>query len=101
MYLFAWETPVDGGKWKSPHSVEHAMVFDNVAKSASMVGSGPDQQKVADAVSSAWIAFARTGNPGWAAYDPQSRATMVFDVESKVVSDPRSAQRKLFEAIPV
>src|SRR5678816_4447995 len=73
MYLFAWETPVDGGKWKTPHSVEHAFVFDNVAKSASMVGSGPDQQKVADAVSSAWIRFAKTGNPGWAAYEPASR----------------------------
>lgn len=101
MYFFAWETPVDGGKWKSPHSVEHAMVFDNVAKSASMVGAGADQQKVADAVSSTWIRFARTGDPGWAAYTPQTRTTMVFDVDSRVVNDPRRAERELFEAIPV
>jgi para-nitrobenzyl esterase len=98
MYLFAWETPVDGGKWKAPHSVEHAMVFDNVAKSASMVGTGPDAQKVADAVSSAWIRFARTGNPGWAPYSPARRTTMVFDVVSKVVDDPRPAERALFAA---
>jgi para-nitrobenzyl esterase len=101
MYLFAWETPVDGGKWKAPHSIEHAMVFDNVAKSASMVGSGPDQQKVADAVSGAWIRFAKTGNPGWAAYTPAARTTMVFNVESKAVDDPRRAQRLLFEAVAV
>jgi para-nitrobenzyl esterase len=96
MYFFAWESPVDGGKWKAPHSVEHAMVFDNVAKSASMVGTGPDAQKVADAVSGAWIRFARTGNPGWAPYTPQRRTTMVFNVESRVVDDPRPAERMLF-----
>jgi para-nitrobenzyl esterase len=96
MYLFAWETPVDGGKWRSPHSIEHAFVFDNVAKSASMVGSGADQQKVADTVSSTWIRFARTGDPGWAPYTPQRRATMVFNVESRVVDDPRRAERLLF-----
>jgi para-nitrobenzyl esterase len=101
MYLFAWETPVDGGKWKAPHSIDHAFVFDNVAKSASMVGAGPDQQKLADAVSSAWIRFAKTGNPGWAPYDPARRTTMVFNVESRAVDDPRAAQRRLFEAIAV
>ena len=96
MYFFAWESPVDGGKWKSPHSVEHAMVFDNVAKSASMVGTGPDAQRVADAVSSAWVRFARTGNPGWAPYTPARRTTMVFDVVSRVADDPRPAERRLF-----
>jgi para-nitrobenzyl esterase len=101
MYLFAWETPVDGGKWKAPHSIDHAFVFDNVAKSASMVGAGPDQQKVADAVSSAWIRFAKTGAPGWASYDPATRTTMVFNVESRAVDDPRKATRQLFEAMPV
>jgi para-nitrobenzyl esterase len=101
MYLFAWESPVNGGKWKSPHSVEHAMVFDNVAKSASMVGTGPEAQKVADAVSGAWIRFARTGDPGWAAYMPETRTTMVFDVESKVADDPGREVRRLFEATPV
>jgi para-nitrobenzyl esterase len=101
MYLFAWESPVDGGRWKSPHSVEHAMVFDNVAKSASMVGTGPEAQKVADAVSSAWLRFARTGDPGWAPYTPQARTTMVFDVDSRVVNDPGADVRRLFEATPV
>lgn len=99
MYTFDWETPVDGGKWKAPHSVEHAMVFDNVAKSASMVGTGRDAQKVADAVSQAWTRFARTGSPGWPAYAPERRATMVFNVESRVVDDPRRADRILFATV--
>jgi para-nitrobenzyl esterase len=42
----------------------------------------------------AWAAFAWTGNPStstlqWPAYDLTSRATMVFDGESKVENDPR------------
>lgn len=96
MYLFAWKTPVNGGKWKSPHSVEHAFVFDNVAKSASMVGAGPEQQRVADAVANAWIRFARSGNPGWAPYVPATRTTMVFDAVSRTVNDPRREERVLF-----
>ncbi len=98
MYLFEWETPVNGGKWKAPHSIEHAFVFDNVAKSASMVGSGPDQQKIADAMSSAWIRFARTGDASWPAYTPETRATMVFNVTPKVVNDPHAPERELFKA---
>jgi para-nitrobenzyl esterase len=97
MYFVAWDSPVNGGKWRAPHSIEHAFVFDNVAKSASMVGSGPDQQKVADAMSTAWTRFARSGNPGWPAYDPRTRSTMVFNTVSKVVNDPRKAERELFE----
>ncbi len=96
MYLFAWQSPVDGGKWRAPHSVEHAFVFDNVAVSESMVGHGPAQDRLAATVSSAWIKFARTGNPGWAPYTLEKRSTMVFDDPSRVVDDPRSDQRKLF-----
>jgi len=81
-YELDWATPVDGGKWGSPHSLDLAMVFDNVALSASMVGTGPDPQAVADQMSAAWLAFARTGNPNnphipdWPAYRLAHRATM-------------------------
>jgi para-nitrobenzyl esterase len=97
MYFVAWNSPVSGGKWRAPHSIEHAFVFDNVAVSASMVGSGPDQQTLADAMSSAWTRFARSGNPGWPAYNPQTRPTMVFNTVSRVVNDPRKAEREVFQ----
>ena len=96
MYLFAWQSPVDGGKWHAPHSVEHAFVFDNVAVSESMVGRGAAQDRLAATVSSAWIRFALTGNPGWAAYTTTKRSTMMFDDPSRVVDDPRGEQRRLF-----
>jgi para-nitrobenzyl esterase len=96
-YLFNWSTPVDGGRWGATHSVEHAFVFDNVAISQSMIGDADAHEDLVIAVSGAWAAFARTGNPGWDAFDPDRRATMVFDETSEVVSDPLQEQRLLFD----
>jgi carboxylesterase type B len=48
---------------------------------------------------SAWIAFARTGNPGWPAYDLAHRATMHFGTTSLVIDDPRSWERALWEGV--
>ena len=104
-YELDWVTPVDGGKWGSPHSLDLAMVFDNVALSASMVGTGPEPQAVADQMSAAWLAFARTGNPNnpgtpdWPAYRLADRATMVFDVQSRVVADFRGDERTLLAGL--
>jgi para-nitrobenzyl esterase len=104
LYELDWQTPVDGGKWHSPHSLDLALVFDNVAKSASMVGTDPEPQRVADWMSSAWLAFARTGNPAtpelhWPAWQPDSRATMVFDNESRVVNGFRDDERTLLASL--
>lgn len=101
LYELDWRTPVDGGKWQSPHSLELALVFDNVAKSESMVGNGPEAQKVADQMSAAWLAFARTGSPNaagvpdWPPYTIKDRATMVFNAESKSVNAFRDDERKV------
>jgi para-nitrobenzyl esterase len=105
LYELDWHTPVGGGKWMSPHSLELPLVFDNVAKGESMVGNGPDAQKLADQMSATWIAFARTGNPGtpanpnWPPYKPPQRATMVFNVQSRVVNSFRDDERVVLASI--
>ena len=104
-YELDWVTPVDGGKWGSPHSLDLAMMFDNVSLSAAMVGTGPEAQRVADQMSAAWLAFARNGNPNapgvvqWPPYDLASRATMVFDASSRVVNDFRGDERTLLASL--
>jgi para-nitrobenzyl esterase len=71
-----------------------------------MVGAGPDAQRVADQMSEACIAFARTGTPDntfiprWPTYDLSRRATMVFAEAPKVVDDPRGDERRLFSQVP-
>ena len=54
---------------------------------------------MADRLASAWVAFARTGDPNnpklpkWPAYDAKTKPTMVFDAETRVVEDPKKDLR--------
>jgi len=106
MYLFTWETPVEGGKRHSPHTVELPFVFNNVLEQPEEVGNGPDLQPLAEKVSGAWTAFARTGNPGaagapkWLPYTANERATMIINNEWKLVNDPRHDVRQIINSLP-
>jgi para-nitrobenzyl esterase len=100
VYELAWETPVGGGIFKSPHTLEIPFVFANAEKAAVLVGDGPVQEQLERQMSDAWIAFARSGDPNhallpeWPRYDAERRATMVFDATSRVVDDPDASIRK-------
>jgi para-nitrobenzyl esterase len=103
MYMLAWETPVSRGRLKSPHALEIPLVFDNVELARNFVGRGDEPQTVADQMSTAWLAFAHGGDPNgaglpaWPAYDPKDRATMIFNVESRVVNDPNPGVRQVLQ----
>jgi para-nitrobenzyl esterase len=106
LYYFTWETPVDGGRLKSPHTMEIPFAFDNVKISARLTGGGPEAMALADKVSDAWIAFARTGDPNtpklphWPTFNSTDRPTMVINNVSKVEKDPIREQRlAMFEAM--
>jgi para-nitrobenzyl esterase len=55
---------------------------------------------MAKRLASTFVAFARTGNPDndqiphWPRYDVSTRPTMIFDADTRVENDPRSAIRK-------
>lgn len=101
MYFLTWETPVNHGVFKSPHTLDMPLMFDNVEKSVALVGTGPDAQKMADLMSTAWINFARSGDPNtkelprWQPYSAEKRSTMIFDLPPKVVNDPNGAIRRI------
>lgn len=106
LYYFTWETPVQGGQLKSPHNIEWPFAFDNVKICSNLTGGGTEAMSLADRVSDAWIAFARTGNPNtpkwphWPTYNAKDRATMVIDSVSKVVNDPLREKRiAMFSAL--
>ena len=106
MYLFTWETPVEGGKRHSPHTIELPFVFNNVMEQPEEVGNGPELQPLADKVSGAWAAFARTGSPNgagtpkWLPYTENDRATMIINTEWKLANDPRRDVRLIMNTLP-
>lgn len=106
MYLFTWETPVEGGRRFSPHTVELPFVFNNVAEQPEEVGNGPELQPLADKVSSAWAAFARTGVPSaagipkWLPYNVNERPAMVINNEWTLVNDLRRDARLILSSLP-
>lgn len=106
-YELAWRTPVDTRGKFSPHSLDLAFVFDNVPAGNLFVGPPTDQTAaMARAMSESWIAYARTGDPNnpavprWNPYDLDSRSTMIFDVPSRAVDDPRRAEREFMSQFP-
>ncbi len=105
VYQLNWATPKDGGKFGAPHASDIQLVFDNIGKPGASA-QGPQAQTMADMMSAAFIAFARSGNPDssfiprWEPYDLTRRQTMIFDVPPRLEDDPRGAERKLFAKVP-
>lgn len=87
------------GKLKSFHTLEIPFVLANVDEAKAMTGTAQNRLALQDRMSTAWAAFARTGNPNhkglpnWPAFVTKTRATMVFDDTCKVVNDPNGAER--------
>jgi para-nitrobenzyl esterase len=104
-YYFTWRSPVREGKLKALHTVEIPFVFDNTDLAASEVGTGPELHLLADKISDAWVAFARTGNPShkglpkWPAFTTSERATMILNTECRVVNDPYGEARRALSAL--
>jgi len=107
LYRLEWETPIEGGRMRSPHSLDIPLIFDNVAKADRLIGTGAEPaQRVADVMSAAWLAFARNGTPNapglpsWPAFNAKDRSTMIFDVTSRAVNDPLHDERALLPQEP-
>jgi para-nitrobenzyl esterase len=100
MYEFSWNSPVLGGRLGACHALEIGFVFDTLdaAGGEAMYGSSPPAE-LAAVMHKTWIDFARSGRPGWAAYDPGTRATMIFDVNSRLAYDPRSERRVVWDGV--
>ena len=92
-YEFAWPTPVGG--LGACHALELGFVFDTLGHGSAMAGETAPQQ-LADQMHRAWVAFARSGDPGWTAWTPDDPAVMTFDLESEVVTGPRADELALW-----
>jgi len=96
VYMYLFDRPIPGSRYKAGHTTEVPFVFDNpdLAPGIRGVPKNPQDYELARNMSSAWAAFAHSGNPNhagipqWRPYDTKQRATLVFDYQCKSENDP-------------
>jgi para-nitrobenzyl esterase len=105
LYRFDWETPEGGGHMRSPHTIEIPFVFNNIKIAGPLISKMPEAQALAEKVSAAWVAFARTGDPNisklpkWPMYSAAQRDTMLFNNQIRVEKDPARDARLAMEHV--
>ena len=99
MYRVDWESPMLGGMLGACHAVELPFVFGNyeLPGGDQFVGQGAEVEGLATRMMDAWLGFARSGDPGFPAYEAEKRTTMVFGRECGTQDDPQHAERKVWE----
>src|SRR5690554_4332522 len=92
-YLLTWKSPVEDNTKGSFHGLDIPLAFKNIELGKHWTGTTPEAHQVAEIMSSAWINFARSGNPNvagllpdWRAYSPENGETMIFDTTPHVVN---------------
>jgi para-nitrobenzyl esterase len=104
-YYFQWYSPARDGMLRSMHTMDVPFAFFNHEVAAAELGSGPDQQALAEKHSAAMVAFARTGNPNnthipsWPAFDAASRATMIMNREWAVANNPFAEEKAVLASV--
>ena len=105
-YQLNWRSPEDGGKWGAFHTLDIPLMFGTLTAPGSLTGDDEVARRVSATMQRALLAFARGGDPNyaglarWEPYTLPRRQTMVFDIESRTVDDPRGAERQLFAKVP-
>jgi len=100
-YIYAWRTPVLDGRPGPFHACEIAFTFDNAELCDHYSGGAAEAFLLSKQISTAWVSFARTGNPNhsgiphWPAYTPKHHATMYFDTPCEVRNDPEEEGLRL------
>jgi para-nitrobenzyl esterase len=93
-YIYSWRTPILDNRPGSFHASEISFTFDNAELCDHYSAGDPEAFVLSKQISTAWVNFARTGNPNqngmpyWPTYTADSRATMYFDAPCEVRNDP-------------
>lgn len=103
--IFAWKTPVFGGRPRAFHTSDIPFVFNNADLCSQATGGGDEPGALAAKMSAAWARFARTGNPNgpdlpfWRPFDQVRRSTMVFNDHCQLTNDPDDELDQVFRRL--
>jgi para-nitrobenzyl esterase len=100
-YVYSWRTPILDNRPGPFHACEISFTFDNAEICDHYSAGSPDAFVLSKQISTAWVNFARTGNPNhqglplWPAYTAGTLATMYFDTPCEVRNDPEGKGLRL------
>ncbi|KCZ54779.1 hypothetical protein HY29_13350 [Hyphomonas beringensis] len=102
-YLWTWPSPAFDGRYGAVHGIDVGLSLYSIR--GGLTGAQADSKLMAERISSAWAAFAATGDPNnealpqWDAYEPTKRSTMIFDMDTRQAYDPRAEIREMWQGI--
>jgi para-nitrobenzyl esterase len=104
-YLFTWRPPALRRALGACHALDIPFIFGSIRHPLALPFTGftPSAARLSRKMQSAWIRFAREGDPShgrlprWSHYDRKNRATMVFGRNCALDSAPLESERSLFE----
>jgi len=99
-YYFTWQTSILDGVPGAWHTADLQFCFDNTKRCEQGTGNTPEAQALAKKMAASWAEFAATGNPSipglsWSPTDPETKRTMIWDNECRMVNDPEGEARKI------
>jgi para-nitrobenzyl esterase len=107
-YLFSYRSRLPGSLLGACHAIEIPFVFNNLHRRGVDMLLGPigdDTLALGEAMSGAWLQFARDGEPAhhalpdWPAYEQSDRSVLDLDVTSRVVHDPGQEAREFWASL--
>ncbi|ANQ27784.1 carboxylesterase [Vibrio natriegens] len=107
MYNFTWEIPQDNGVLGSPHAVDIPFAFGTLDAAGAMIGDGDSAYETSLNMMSAFVAFARTGNPNnprlphWDPYNSDTKVSMSMNANPQAVSNWRGEGREAVEDLVI
>ena len=93
-YIYAWRTPVLDNRPGTFHAAKSRLPSTMPNSATTTAPAIRSAFVLSKQMSTAWVSFARTGNPNhsglphWPAYTADTRATMYFDAPCEVRNDP-------------
>ncbi|MEU0217788.1 carboxylesterase family protein [Streptomyces sp. NPDC006265] len=102
VYELTWPAPGNGGALGACHGLDIPLLFGTYAADLGLLlfaGAEPSAEALAlsSRFRASWTSFARSGDPGWPAYDDERRLVQVLDAEPEVRAYPEERSRRLWE----
>lgn len=105
VYRFDWPSQAMNGMFGAVHGMDMCLVF-HITHQPTLGGETPISREMADRMSTAWSAFAHSGDPNskamphWEPYAAPRRQTMVINhPEQRLIDDPNGPFRHFWDGV--